>query len=195
MKRALLALTLGMAVFLAAWLGTTPPPVASCVLVYNASGHGSGAIVDANCVLTARHVADEPNLVIRTHDGDEHRVVRVVNDPDSDLALLYIDGTFDERPLLFDPAPLRVGDEIVLVGAPFDTALQNCVLAGRVVKVDAKAKYNYPVDAANIDILDCRGGPGCSGGPVFDRRGRIRAVVTMGFGPLCGAVPVAELNP
>lgn len=172
-------------------------PVDSCVLVYSADGHGSGVIVGINCVLTARHVADNPGLTIRTNAGDEHPVVFVVVDEDSDMALLYIEGRFSESitPLLIDRTPLRVGDEVTLIGAPFDRMLQNCVLRGRVVKIDLVVdNYGYEIGAENIDVLDCHGGPGCSGGPVLDSLGRVRGVLILGIGPLCGAVPVGELN-
>lgn len=193
-------LLVALAVVLAAWGFSarwvlTYDPIDSCVLVYSGNGHGSGAIVDVNCVLTARHVADIEDLMIRTSDGDEHRVVRVVEDPDSDMALLYIEGTFDEVPLLFDRTPLRVGDEIIVIGAPFDKNLQGCFMTGRVVKVDWECpNYGYDIEAVNIDVLDTHAGPGCSGGPVLDSRGVIRGVFIMGSGTLGGAVPVEELT-
>lgn len=169
-------------------------PVNSCVVVYNQDGCGSGAIVDANCVLTAQHVAEQPDLMIRTPDGDEHKVVRVAKDPNSDLALLYIDGVFDETPLRLDPTPLKVGERVTLIGTYGTPDMAGCVLTGKVVKVDTKRDYNYSIPAVNVDVLDCHCRPGCSGGPVLDRRGVIRSVLILGDGILCGAVPVEELN-
>lgn len=168
-------------------------PVDSCVMVYNETGGGSGAIVDVNCVLTAKHVAINPDLKIRTNDGDEHRVARVVLDPDSDLARLYIDGKFDEQPLSLDPTPLRVGDEVSVIGMVLRPDLMNCVLPGHVVKV------NYEIQVGNtryvnLDVCDYHAAPGCSGGPVVDRRGRVRGVQVIGIGPLSSGVPVEELN-
>jgi serine protease Do len=193
MKVWLLAVICGLALGLAAIFDCPADPVDSCVLVYNEGGHGSGSIVDVNCVLTARHVADHNDLTIRTNDGDEYLVVLVVKDPDSDLALLYIDGQFGaEHPfLLFDRTPLHVGDEITVVGTPYEQQLQNCVLTGRVVKVDTDVPE---MDSVNVDILDVHAGPGCSGGPVLDRCGRVRSVLTLEIGKLAGAIPVAELN-
>lgn len=168
--------------------------VDSVVLVYNDYGHGSGAVVDVNCVLTAAHVADNNDLTIRTNDGDEHKVVKVVMDPDSDMALLYIEGQFDdERPLLFDPTPLEVGDRVILLGSPYDTLLQSCVLPGYVVKVDYVTECEGS-EYVNLDVLDCHGAPGCSGGPVVDQYGRIRAVLVLGWPPLVMAIPVSELD-
>jgi len=167
--------------------------VDSVVILYNDAGGGSGSIVDANCVLTAKHVAVNSGLTVRTNDGDEYPVVRVVLDPDSDLALVYIEGTFHERPLLFDRTPLRIGDEVTVVGMVLRKEMAGCVMPGRVVNVDRETQikdYKY----TNVDLYDCHAAPGCSGGPVVDRRGRIRAVNVMTFGPLDGGVPVEELD-
>jgi S1-C subfamily serine protease len=164
--------------------------VNSCVLVYNEKGHGSGVIISKNCVLTAKHVAIEPDLKIRTQDGVIYSVDRVALDPDSDLAFLYINVEFEERPLQLNQAPLKVGDKIVLVGTPYDRVLMNCVLEGRVVNVD----MDDPLGHTNVDMIDSHGGPGCSGGPILDQRGRVRAILVTRIGALCGAVPVGELT-
>ena len=196
-KCVLLVLFCTVPVLLAGFFHSVPvDPIASCVLVYNAESRGSGCIVGMNCVLTARHVADQPDLVVRTFDGDEHRVVWVQKDPDSDLALLYVEGRFDERPLLFDRRPLTVREEITVIGTPQEQTLQGCVLTGRVVKVDwVCPDYGYNIGAINLDVLDCHAAPGCSGGPVLDRHGHVRGVFIIGIGYNLGAaVPVEELD-
>lgn len=170
-------------------------PIDSVVMIYNDYGHGSGAIIGPSEVLTAGHVADDVDLVVRTFDGDEHKVVRIQKDPDSDLARLYIEGEFDEPPLTFDRTPLRVGDEITAIGTPRGPLWMNCVLTGRVVKVDVNdLDYGYSVIGKNMDVLDCHAAPGCSGAPVLDAQGRVRAVLVGGCEPLCWVVPVEELD-
>ena len=170
-----------------------PTPADSVVMIYDKLGHGSGVIVDVNCVLTAAHVADHNDVVIQTADGDVYGVDHVVSDPDSDLALLYIDGEFDETPLLFDPTPLEVGDEITLIGTPWDRELMNCVLPGFVVKVDLDTELEDSL-YVDLDVIDCAGAPGCSGGPLVDKYGHIRGIVIGGYPQLPLAIPVSELD-
>lgn len=165
----------------------------SCVLIFNDYGHGSGAIIEPNCVLTARHVAQSPDLRIRTNDGDEHVVVRTWLDPDSDLAKLYIDGRFTPPPLTLDRTPLRVGNKVAVIGTPHAEELLNCVLWGQVVKVDYKVQVEG-IEHTNLDVYDCHTAMGCSGGPVVDRWGRIRGVFNIGWPPLGAGVPVGELD-
>jgi len=163
----------------------------SCVLVYNESGHGSGAMVDVNCVLTAKHVADHMPLKIKTLDGTEYDVTSVKLDPDSDLAMLFIDGKFVATPLLLDPAPLHVGDYITLIGSPDDVIFIDCILPGHVVKTGVDIT---DMNEFNLVIYDAHADPGTSGGPVLDNKGHIRAVEVIGAGSIAGGVPVSELN-
>lgn len=163
----------------------------SVVILTDGQGHGSGVIVGPNCVLTAKHVAAYMPLVIKTLDGETFAVVKVVEDPDSDLAIVYIDGVFDEQPLLLDPTPLRVGESVTLIGTPMDLVLIDCILSGTVVKIDVDV---VEMSQLNIDVFDAHGGPGTSGGPVVDSKGHIRGIQVIGIGMLSGAVPIGELN-
>jgi S1-C subfamily serine protease len=161
----------------------------SVVLVYNESGHGSGAIVGQNEVLTAKHVALQGNLRVQTADGNDYAVVGMRLDPDSDLAILEIDGVFDEAPFVIDKTPLKVGEEVAIIGTPYDRALLNCVLHGRIVKVKVEVPTNDIVD-----MSDAHAGGGCSGGPMVDTKGKLRGVCVLSVGLLNGSVPVGELD-
>lgn len=163
----------------------------SVVMLTDEEGHGSGAIVSSNCVLTAKHVTVHMPLVVKTADGDTYNVIKVIEDPDSDFAIVYIDGIFDETPLKFDPTPLEVGDNIWVIGCPANIDLPACVLPGTVVRVNLDVPE---LDEKNVDVLDAHAAPGCSGGPVVDHKGHIRSVLVIGSISNCGAIPVGELN-
>ena len=165
----------------------------STVCVFNDSGHGSGVIIDSNCVLTARHVSDHNDLMIQTIDGDVYGVVKAVKDPNSDLALLYIGQKFDEVPLTLDKTPLKIGDEIIVIGTPYERTMIGTVLLGHVVNIDQVIPMG-DITNVNVDIIDTHAAPGCSGGPVLDTRGHVRAIETLGNPPLCGCIPVGELD-
>lgn len=166
----------------------------SCVVLFNDYGHGSGAIIGPNEVLTAKHVAKIPGIRVRTADGDEHAIAKIVFDPNSDLARVYIEDKFDERPLVLDRTPLRVGDKIAIVGTPYVLDLMNCVAPGRVVKVNYETEV-MGEEYVNMDVHDCHTAGGCSGGPVVDRKGRIRGIQVLIWSPYGSAVPVEELDP
>lgn len=191
-----MAAVLALAIGLIAVCDRAIDPAASTVLVSNEYGHGSGAVVGPDMVLTAGHVARNEGLYVTTQDGDAPRkVVRTVMDPDSDAAILYVDPPFDsnEPALPVDAAPLRVGDAIRVVGTPPDSNLMNCVLPGTVVKT----KFNIPaLGEKNLVVTDAHGARGCSGGPVVDARGRIRAINVVGCGtaPLVGELPASEFK-
>lgn len=163
----------------------------SCVMVFCAEGHGSGAIVGKNCVLTAAHVAKMSNLMIRTNSNEVYGVVAVALDPDSDMALIYINREFTQKPLPMNKTPLKIEDEVVLIGTPSTPDLFNSVLHGRVVNTNVTTTG---ADWKNIDVLDTHGSPGTSGGPVIDIYGRIRGIVVTGCGNLTGAIPMEEFD-
>lgn len=170
-------------------------PVDSCVAISYLTGFGSGAIVGPNQVLTARHIAENiefTDLAIYTNDGDVRGVIDAIYDPNDDVALLIIEGEFDETPLEIDITPLEVRDEIEAIGAPGTLAIMNSVLPGHVIKVNSTIDYGYVFPGKNIDMHDAHIAGGCSGGPVLDMDGRIRGVQVLGGFGHGGAVPAEE---
>lgn len=169
---------------------TTPNPVDSVVTITDGTGFGSGVIVGPSSVLTAKHLYDGSEMTVHAADGDTHKVVSVKLDKDDDLVVLVIDGTFDEEPLIVDKTPLQVGDEITVIGTPFGNELFNSVLIGHIVKVDVDTPLG-----TGLDIHDAHSGPGCSGSPVLDKSGHVRAIHSISiYGTLSGAVPVEKLD-
>lgn len=182
----------------AVYCGCLGPPQAqsatqSVVLVLTEQGFGSGVVIRPGVVLTAKHVARQGVTEIEANDGTRYTPTRTVLDPDSDLALVYVDGMAGVPAVDIDATPLEVGDQVVLVGAPGGLFLKNCVLPGTVVKVNVRY-VTEDIDYSGNDVLDAHSFFGCSGGPIFDLRGRLRGILTSGLGNLCGAVPIAELD-
>jgi S1-C subfamily serine protease len=171
--------------------GCSPPrPLADIgVLVFNENGHGSGFIVDANSIITARHVADQNSLTVRTNDGQEYRVTRTVK-ASVDAARLYVDRQFAMPPVRTGTAVLRVGDRVVVIGTPECEEATNCVLPGHVVKINLDLDRDG-IHAKNLDIIDAHSSKGCSGGPVL-YRGKVVGIVVVGSGGLSGALPIGD---
>jgi S1-C subfamily serine protease len=160
----------------------------SVVKLTDGYGHGSGVIIDVNCVVTAAHVAEHSDLVVQTLDGDEHKVLEIIMDQDDDLAYVIIDGEFDEPPLKLDAKALSIGDRVVGLGYPPDAPM--CVLPGVIVGVDASIMHH-----GVLVITDAHTTPGCSGGPLLDSRGRVRAIHVAGGYGLGLEVPISRLDP
>jgi S1-C subfamily serine protease len=137
-------------------------PVASAVLIYNDSGHGSGVIIGPHAILTAGHVADQVGLIVRCANGAEYPVESNLRVSDADVAILFVTEILPYHPIIYASSDGKSGDPLVGIGAPFDPNLVGCVLQGYTVKSDVKTSM-WPV----ADICDIHSEPGCSGGPVF----------------------------
>ncbi|GHD03614.1 S1C family serine protease [Zhihengliuella salsuginis] len=90
-----------------------------------AGGSGSGIILDdAGHILTNTHVVTlggetaDPNLSVRTADGQVHQAQIVGTDPLSDLAVIKIDAANLTPAELGSSGELNVGDTAVAIGAP-----------------------------------------------------------------------------
>ena len=140
-------------------------------------GTGSGFIIDAaGHVMTNNHVVDgAESIVVRLADGREYTAEVVGADPNSDVAVIRIEGAESLPVSAFgDSDALKVGDWVLALGNPL--GLDFTVTAGI---VSAKNR--------NIDILrnetntqleafiqtDAAINRGNSGGPMVDLLGRV----------------------
>lgn len=184
---------LGIVVVLAiiAVLLTGPRVVSDRVVVLtDGISFGSGAVIGETAVLTAKHVAERPDLVVVTPDGRRFPVVRTDLDPDDDVAVVYVDEPLGIEPLEVSTTPLGKGDEVVVVGTPGLIELAGSVMRGRVVCVDVEIQGRK-----NLDVHDCHSEGGCSGGPLISvATGKIVGVQVMGNGNLGCAVPCEEVD-
>jgi S1-C subfamily serine protease len=140
-------------------------PVDSCVLVVTEHGHGSGVIIGPGTVLTAWHVAKNATS-ITLQDGTSLPVVCIQPAEMEDAALLFVDGN-TPPPVPVSLEPLRVDDEIVTVGTPFNLQLQGVIVRGRIVATNRPITYPLDPKPCMNDLADLNVGPGISGGPVF----------------------------
>lgn len=90
------------------------------VKIHNEVSNGSGVIVAPNRVLTAAHVAVQPNLII---NGSKAKVLKIDND--LDLALMYADV---QCPCVSLGDTLSVDDPVVAVGYPINRHVRTQVL-------------------------------------------------------------------
>ncbi len=145
---------------------------------YQRRGVGSGMIVDAEngYVLTVNHVvegADEIKVIL----SDKRSFTATVKgqDPQTDVAVLQIDGEDLPEVDLGNSDEIRVGDWVVAIGNPFE--LNYTVTAGI---ISAKGRSigitsSSPEQRGYEDFIqtDAAINPGNSGGPLINLEGKV----------------------
>ena len=158
-----------------------------------AEGVGSGFIVDASgLIVTSHHVVKGADSVTVTlQDGRKLEAQIVGADPKTDLALLEVDAEESLPVVEFgDSDRTRVGDWVVAVGNPF--GLGGTVTAG-IVSGRGRDIGSGPYD--DFLQIDAPINRGSSGGPLFDRSGRVVGVNTAIFSPTGGNVGIGFAIP
>src|SRR5688572_18391377 len=154
-------------------------------------GEGSGFIIDADgSILTNNHVIERAErITVKLADGRTMRARVVGSDPDTDIALIKVDG---QRGLpvapLGDSSTLRMGEWVVAIGDPL--GYEHSVTVGVVSYIgrklfDASLDSYIQTDAA-INF-------GNSGGPLINTRGQvigINAAISARGSSIGFAVPI-----
>ncbi len=144
-----------------------------------ATGSGSGFFISADgYIVTNNHVVENAaEITVRLSDERELEARVVGRDPETDLAVLKVDGG-DYPFVSFEAsAQPRVGDWVIAVGNPF--GLGGTATAG-IVSARGRDIGEAYVDFIQIDAPINRGN---SGGPTFDIYGRVIGVNTAIFSP------------
>jgi S1-C subfamily serine protease/pSer/pThr/pTyr-binding forkhead associated (FHA) protein len=133
-------------------------------------------------------VIKEIKIVFADHSPDEARpgqVVRISDSTDTDVAILHVD-PFDGMPVLTnfnaDVGSLSQGDPVVVIGYPLGKDLFEFTNA-KTAQTSLSAGVISKVSPRKIQI-DASANPGNSGGPIFDAKGRVIAVLTQGLASL-----------
>ncbi len=137
-------------------------PVTGCGVIVDAKGH----VLTTNTV-----VAGAETTEVRLADDRTYKARVVGRDEATNLALIRIEGTFDELPVarLGDSDDLRVGRSVFAIGSPF--GLRNSVSTGI---VSALGRSGVGVaDREHLIQTDLTVHPGASGGPLCNMRGEV----------------------
>ena len=167
------------------------------VMVVSPAGQGSGFIIspDGYCITNYHVIARETRIKVtvfrRSDTGYEqkhYKKVRIVAlNPAIDLALLKIDGEGDtfKYAYLGDMGELQVGQRVFAIGNPL--GLTRTVSQG-IVSTTNRNFQGLLYIQTTTDI-----NPGNSGGPLFNLKGEVIGVTSMGYlflGGLNFAIPV-----
>jgi serine protease Do len=152
-----------------------------------AYGLGSGVVVSSEGhILTNNHVIEGADDILVTLSGDkkEYKAKKVGTDPDTDLAVLKLEGKEGAIPAITfaDSGKLRVGDFAIAVGNPF--GLTQSVTMGIISATGRHVGIlGTGMRAGYEDFIqtDASINPGNSGGALVDIEGRLIGINTAIF--------------
>jgi serine protease Do len=154
-------------------------------------GAGSGFIIDPDgSILTNNHVIDRAErITVKLSDGRTLRARVVGADPDTDIALIKVDGqTGLPVAPLGDSATLRMGEWVCAIGNPL--GYEHSVTVG-VVSFLGRKLFDESLD--NYIQTDAAINFGNSGGPLINARGEvvgINAAISSRASSIGFAVPI-----
>lgn len=127
---------------------------------------GTGCIIDkSGIILTSAHVVDDgQNVIVTMSNGQDYkaRLLKTFG-MNKDIALLKIDTYKDLETVKFgDSEKIKVGQKVLTIGNPF--GFNGTLTQGIISRIDY-AKNRIQTDAAI--------NPGCSGGPLLNKKGEI----------------------
>jgi serine protease Do len=143
-------------------------------------GEGTGIIIDTGgYILTCNHVVKEADMLfVKLQDGRRFEVVRTLQDPFTDVAVVQIK---DAGPLpaadLAGSDNLSVGDWVVTIGNPYGLGVS---LSGGVVSATRRHLPHIPY--APLIQTDAATNPGNSGGALVDLSGKVVGMSEGGYG-------------
>jgi serine protease Do len=154
-------------------------------------GAGSGFIIDADgSILTNHHVVDRAErITVKLSDGRTLRARLIGSDPDTDIALIKVDGQggLPVAPL-GDSSALRMGEWVCAIGNPL--GYEHTVTVG-VVSFLGRKLFDMSLD--NYIQTDAAINFGNSGGPLINARGEvigINAAISSRASSIGFAVPI-----
>ena len=162
-------------------------------------GQGSGFFVSADgYILTNNHVIEDANrITVRTDDEQEWEASLVGTDPQSDIALIRVNGSNFTHLKFGSSKDIQIGEWVLALGSPF--GFNRSVTAG-IVSALGRDSVGI-VDYENFIQTDAAINPGNSGGPLVNLDGEVvginsaiysRSGGSMGIG---FAIPVDMVKP
>ncbi|MBN1479735.1 DegQ family serine endoprotease [candidate division KSB1 bacterium] len=159
-------------------------------------GLGSGVIVNPDgYIITNNHVVEGADELQVSIGKDNFDATIVGRDPESDLAVIKIEGDNLNAIKLGDSDDLQVGEWVLAIGNPFAAVLDQTVTAGI---VSAKGRTNLTegrIPFEDFIQTDAAINPGNSGGALVNMRGELVGINTMIYSSSGGNVGIGFAIP
>jgi serine protease Do len=160
------------------------------------SGSGSGIIISEDgYILTNNHVIDGANkITVELVSGKTYSGTIIGKDPQTDLAVIKIDGTGLSYATLGDSSIVEVGDLAIAIGNPLGAE-------GGTLTVGVISALNREVTIENVTMnlfqTDAAVNPGNSGGALVNEYGEVIGIVNaktsaVGIEGLGYAIPIND---
>lgn len=135
--------------------------LASVIRIDTDNSLGSGVVINTHCILTAKHVADDPlPQTFTTQDGKEHKIIRKVSAEYSDMAVECTDDTLTAPPVHIRRTMPEMYTNVFVIGYPL--GIPNTLTTG---VYEGDDRISAPIAFGN------------SGGGAFDPAGNLIGVV------------------
>ena len=157
------------------------------------SGQGSGFFISSDgYILTNHHVVSGADKIkVRLNNNKELVAKLIGTDPQSDVALLKVNGRNYSSIKIGNSEELNVGQWVLAIGNPF--GLSNSITAGI---VSAKGRNQIGItDYENFIQTDAAINPGNSGGPLVNMKGEVVGINTAIFSQSGGSMGVGFAIP
>lgn len=166
-------------------LEETSTRLRASVAEVRAGGTGAGTIWRRDgTIVTNHHVAGRDQAEVILADGRSFRATVAARDIENDLAVLQVPALDLPAAPIGDARTLRPGELVLAVGHPF--GVRGALTIGVVSTAHRRPRRRM---ARELVVADVRLGPGNSGGPLADARGRVVGINAMVSGGMALAVP------
>jgi len=162
-----------------------------------ATSSGSGFVISDNgYIVTNYHVIDGAQAIkVTFYDGTEYQATLVGGEESNDTAVLKIDATGLTPVVLGDSDTLAVGETVSTIGNALGS-LSFSQTSGAVSGLGRAVTYS---DGTIINMIqtDCTINSGNSGGPLFDRYGRVVGITSAKYsnnGDMSGSASIENIG-
>lgn len=133
-------------------------------------GQGSGVFIGDDVILTAAHCLENvKTIIIKLNDGTILKSNDFYIDDEEDIGFIFVKAN-ELCIVKVSLSDVHIGDTVYLVGRPFDDLFEFSLTKGIVSHLNRDIpEWNWN------DLLqaDAEGGPGSSGGPLYNSRGNL----------------------
>lgn len=148
---------------------------------------GSGFAAGPNgVIITSKHVISDTSHTYKvvTSDKKEHKIKKIFQHPNTDLAILELEGVSIKPILLGNSSSLKLGEKVFAIGTPlgeFTNSVTSGIISGLGRGIMAESTNEQEGEQLkNLIQTDTAINPGNSGGPLINASGEVIGINTAG---------------